>query len=467
MINPALVRIGAPIAALLLGVVLQQLGLTYAISVTLAITLWIAIWWISEALPIPATSILPFVLFPLFGIITHKQAAAALGSHVIILLMGGFMIAKGIEKSGLHRRMAMSMLKALAGKGGRWLVFAFMLVGATLSMWISNTATCLILLPIALAVLQQVEDKKLKVAVILGVAFSCNLGGIATLMGTPPNLIFAGIYEELTQQEFSFAQWSKIGFPLVILGLPLMALWLGRGVNSVVKVTLPETTPWRTEEKRVLWIFLLIVFLWVFRLEPFGGWSTWLNIPNAGDSTVALLGVALMFIVPSGKPLSEPSESAKKDYLLNWQTAVDIPWGMLILFAGGITLATAFQASGTSVWLGEKLSAFTDLPPFILILVICLAVTFLTEITSNTATTTLLMPVLGATAIASGIAPEIMMIPASISASCAFMLPVATAPNAIAFATEQFSMKDMLKEGLFLNIIMAILISSICYWQLV
>lgn len=457
--NKSTALFAGPVSAIILFFTLSANGIDQNIAITLAITLLTAAWWVTEALPIPATSLLPFVLFPLFGVLTHKEAAAGLGAHVILLLMGGFMIARGLEKSNLHKRLALNILKTVGGRGGKGLVFAFMISGALLSMWISNTATCLVLMPIALAVISQLDDKRMSVPVILGIAFSCNLGGIATLVGTPPNLIFAGVYEEVAGQEFGFLQWMKIGFPVVLIGLPLMALWLTRNVVTGEPVELPAPDNWSTAEKRVMAVFGLIVCLWIFRLEPFGGWSGALNIKTAGDSTVALLGVVLMFLIPSGK--------AKGDRLLNWETAVDIPWGMLLLFAGGITVAKAFQVSGTAEWIGGGLSATTEMHPFLLILSICLAVTFLTEITSNTATTTLLMPILAAAATAASVPIEIMMIPAAMSASCAFMLPVATAPNAIAYGSGHVSMKQMAREGLTLNLMMAVIISSLCYLVLI
>ena len=444
-----------PVGAIILFFILTANGIDQSICYTLAITLLTAIWWVTEALPIPATSLLPFVLFPLFGILTHKEAAAGLGAHVILLLMGGFMIAKGLEKSELHKRMALNILAKVGGRGGKGLVFAFMISGALLSMWISNTATCLVLMPIALAVVNRLDDKHMNAPIILGIAFSCNLGGIATLVGTPPNLVFAGVYEEVSGHEFGFLQWMKIGFPVVLIGLPLMALWLTRNLVTGEPVHLPGPGRWTTAERRVIWIFALIVALWVFRLEPFGGWSRLLDIKTAGDSTVALLGVGLMFLIPSG--------TKKDDRLLDWKAASDIPWGMLLLFAGGITIARAFQISGTAEWLGSALSSTTSMPPFLLVFSICLAVTLLTEITSNVATTTLLMPILAATATAASIPIELMMVPATISASCAFMLPVATAPNAIAYGTGHTSMKQMAREGVVLNLIMALVISTICY----
>ena len=452
------VLIAGPALAILVGVLSFFSQLPQPIAYTLAITSWVALWWVFEPVPIPVTSLLPFVLFPAAGVLTHKQAAMGLGSHVILLLMGGFMLAKGIENSGLHKRLAMSLLKLTGSRSGRPLVFAFMASGALLSMWISNTASCLVLLPIALAVLNQLEDDGLAVPLILGVAFSCNIGGIATLIGTPPNLVFAGVYESYTGEEFSFFAWLKLGLPIVILGLPLTALWLTRGLKKGQKVDLPSLGQWCSHERRALAVFSLVILLWVFRLEPFGGYSAFLGLQNVGDSTVALLGVVLMCVIPAQKKSAKP--------ILTWQQAADIPWGMLMLFAGGIVLAKAFQESGTAQMLGEALQGIEGLPPYLLIFGICLSITFLTELTSNVATTTLFMPVMAAAATAASLPLEVMMLPAAMSASCAFMLPVATAPNVIAFGTGRVTIRRMMSEGLVLNLMMAVIIASVLYLSL-
>jgi|SaaInlV_100m_DNA_5_1039725.scaffolds.fasta_scaffold07274_4 solute carrier family 13 (sodium-dependent dicarboxylate transporter), member 2/3/5 len=433
-------------------------GIEYIIAATAAITALTACYWITEALSIPVTSLIPIVAFPLFGVLSFSDAASGLGNHAIILLMGGFMMAKGLEKSGVHRRMALGILHAVGARGGKRIVIAFMLTSALLSMWISNTATALMLMPIALAVLGHLKDDRLNTPVVLGIAFACNVGGIATLVGTPPNVIFAGVYHTTTGMEFSFLEWMRLGLPVVLIGLPIIALWLTRNVEATGKVELPTSGDWHIEEKRVLAVFLATVFLWIFRSEPFGGWSALIGGSLAGDSTVALMSVIAMFLIPSGR--------GDNDHLLTWKWAGDIPWGMLLLFAGGITIAKAFQVSGLAELVGVGMANTVTLPPYLLILAICLSVTFLTEMTSNTATTTLLMPILAATAVATNIPPELLMIPAAMSASCAFMLPVATTTNAIAYGTGNVTVKQMAKEGFALNIVMAIVISGVCYFLL-
>lgn len=426
---------------------------TSAVAWTAAITLLTVILWVTEAIPIPATSLIPFALFPFAGVLTHKQVASAFGSHVILLLMGGFMLSKSLEKSGVHKRLAIYMVQLVGVNNGRRVVIGFMLAAAFLSMWISNTATTLILLPIALAALQHVDDKAMDTALILGIAYAASLGGIGTPIGTPPNIIFISIYQETIGQDVDFISWMQTGVPIVIVGLPLMAFWLTRNVSVKKAFVLPEVGDWRSAEKRVLIVFSLIALAWVTRKL----WSDWLGLPAVGDSTVAILGVVLMFVIPNGE---------KQGTLLDWRTASDIPWGMLLLFAGGIAIAKAFTASGLSEQMGAMLAGLSTLPLFVLILSLCLFVTFVTEFTSNTATATLLMPILATAGVAADIDPKLLMMPAAISASCAFMMPVATAPNAIVYSANKFHIKDMAREGFFLNILMAFVISFICYFTL-
>jgi len=443
----------APLLAFAFYFFLLGVGLAEKPATAAAITLLTVIWWVSEAIPIPATSLVPFALLPMFGVVDHKTVASSLGSHVILLLMGAFMLSKAIEKSGAHQRLAVYMVRLVGASSGRRLVLGFMLATGLLSMWISNTATTLIMLPIALAILANVDNKELKVALILGIAYSASVGGIGTPIGTPPNVIFMGIYEEHTGREFSFLAWMKIGVPIVLIALPIMAWWLTRNVKLEQEIKLPEQGKWRSEEKRTLWVFGLTALAWITRKEPFGGWSDLLNIPIAGDSTVALLAVVIMFLIPNGKG----------SRLLDWDTAKTIPWGMLLLFAGGIAIAKGFVASGLSQMLGDWLSSLASLPVIFMILTICLVVTYLTEITSNTATATLLMPILAVAASSAGYDPMVLMIPAAMCASCAFMLPVATAPNAIAYGTGEIEIKEMVKEGAILSFILSCLIALVCY----
>jgi len=313
------------------------------------------------------------------------------------------------------------------------------------------------LLPIALAVLESSKDKKLSIALLLGIAYACNVGGLGTPIGTPPNLIFMQVYQETTGIQMSFINWMKWGIPVVILFVPIIGIWLTRNLSFKEKLIIPSVGNWRQEEKRTLVIFFITALAWMTRLDPFGGWSEWLNLPQANDASVALLAAAIMFMIPNGSG----------DYLLNWKSAVKIPWGILLLFSGGICIASAFVSSGISQLIGEFLAQLSGVNIILLIGLICLSVTFLTEITSNTATTALLMPVLAAAGVGAAIDPRLMMVPAALSASCAFMLPVATGPNAVIFSSGRIPIKIMAYEGMILNFIGAVVITSICFLVLV
>ena len=460
--NTLIVFVALFTSVLTYGIVLS-LGASTAIAATLGITLFTAILWVSEAIPIPATSLIPFFAFPMAGVLTHKEAASSLGSHVILLLMGAFMLSKAIEKSEVHQRFALYMLRLTGGGSARRIIFAFMLTAALLSMWISNTATTLMLLPIALAVSQSLQNKSVSVAILLGIAYAASVGGVGTPIGTPPNIILMSVYQEHTGNEINFIDWMMIGIPIVLIAIPLMALWLSRGLGDIKSFNLPSIGQWKTPEIRVLSVFGVVALAWVTR--PI--WSEALGLTSVGDSTIALAGVVAMFLVPSGKDSHKPvAERDPKERLLDWQTANDIPWGMLLLFAGGICIAKAFSASGLSQQIGDMLSGMSDFPVFLLILSLCLFVTFLTEITSNTATATLLMPILAVTGSAIGVDPALLMMPAAISASCAFMLPVATAPNAIVYGANLFTIKDMAKQGIMLNIIVAFVVAGVVYFAL-
>ncbi|MEL6790757.1 MAG: SLC13 family permease [Pseudomonadota bacterium] len=443
------------------GVWANSAGFDRAIVTTIFITLLTASWWVTEAMPIPATSLVPFALFPLAGILTHKEAASALGSHVIILLMASFMLSKALEKSALHERLALYMIR-LVGVSGRRLVLGFMVAAAVLSMWISNSATTLMLATLALAIIARDDNPRLSVPLLLGIAYAASLGGTATLIGTPPNLIFADAFEQVTQAEYSFARFMVTGLPGVVIGVPVMALWLTRSLGGVRVPVLPEPGPWRSAEVRTMLVFGLAIILWITRAEPFGGWSGVFGITGAGDSTVAVFAVVLMFLVPSGNRAGDGRTSG----LLDWESASNIPWGLLLLFAGGICIAAGFRASGLDGVIGRSLAGLASLPPFLMIIGLCLSVTFLTEMTSNTATANLLMPVLAAVAVEAQIAPALIMIPAVISASCAFMLPVATAPNAIVYGTGKVTIGRMVREGFVLNIIIALIVATSAYLTL-
>ena len=450
----------APIVGTVISLTMLSYNWSIEGALTAGLTALCALWWIFEPIPIPATSMIPLGVMPLFGILDGKQVAQAYGDPLIILLMGGAMLSKAMEKSGAHRRIALAMVNLFGGDSLRSLVFGFMVASAVLSMWVSNTATTLMLVPVAYAVLDSIqhpeERGKLAVPLFLGIAYSASIGGLGTPIGSPPNVIFLKIYAEATGTMPSFLQWMIWALPVVVVMIPAAGLWLTRHLKSDQSAQLPEVGQWRQEEFRVLLIFGLTALAWITLREPFGGWTSWFGVPSANYAAVALTAVIIMFLVPNGKG----------GKLLDWDTAANIHWGVLLLFAGGIAIAKAFAITGISSAIGESLSSVTRLSIIVIIGVVALAVTFLTEITSNTATTSLLMPILAAAALGAGFEPALLMLPAALSASCAFMLPVATGPNAIVFGTGQITVERMVREGFILNLIGIVVITSVVYYWL-
>ncbi|EAQ97147.1 SLC13 family permease [Congregibacter litoralis] len=447
-----------PMLALAAALLAMGAGQSQAVAVVLAVAVICIVWWIFEPIAIPVTSLIPLAVLPLAGVLTPAEVGEAYGSPLILLLLGGFLLSQAMESSGAHRRIALGMIHLFGAKSPRRLVLGFMAAAAVLSMWISNTATTLMLLPVALAMLEGSEDKeRLAVPLLLGLAYAASVGGVGTPIGTPPNLIFMQVYQEYTGEEMSFTRWMSWGVPVVLLLVPAMAWSLTRGIERSASLELPVVGAWRSEERRVLAVFGLTALAWITRSEPFGGWRALLDLPQANDASVALLAVVLMCVVPNGRG----------GRLLDWEQASRIPWGVLLLFAGGICLAKGFVASGLSDVLGQALASLIDMPTILLILVVCLAVTFMTEATSNTASTTLLMPVLAAAALAASLPPELIMVPAAMSASCAFMLPVATAPNSVVFGSGLIKTTRMAREGLMLNFIAAAVVTLVCFGVMV
>ena len=393
-------------------------------------------------------------LLPLLGVISPADVGAAYGSPLILLLMGGFLLSKGMESTGAHTRIALTVVRLVGANEPRRLILGFMLAAALLSMWISNTATVLMLLPVALAVIASSSaPKALAPPLLLGLAWACSIGGLGTPIGTPPTLIFMQVYEETTGTAVSFSEWMTWGIPVVAVMVPTIALVLARQVPNDLTVALPDIGEWRSAEKRVLAIFALTALAWMTRTEPFGGWREWLDMPMANDAAVAFCAVIAMFV--SRDKTGEP--------LISWEQASAIPWGVLLLFAGGITLAKGFVASGLSTQVGELLANLALVPTLFAIVMVAILVTALTEATSNTATTALLMPILAAASMAAHIDPLILMVPATMSASCAFMLPVATAPNAVVFGTGQIGIQTMVRWGIWVNVLGVVVISAVVF----
>lgn len=436
----------------------------------LCVTLWMAIWWVTEVVPIAVTALLPIILFPLTGALGIESTTAAFGHKYIFLYLGGFFLAIAIEKWNLHKRIALNII-GLIGTKMKLIVLGFMIATGFLSMWISNTATSVMMLPIGMAIISVLNENSgsteqdpivFSKALLLAIAYSASIGGIATLIGTPPNLIFAGILEELYGIEIGFMEWMKIGFPIAAVLLFLCWKYL---TSYAFKLNTSEFPGGRTEinrlkkelgkisieEKRVLLVFSLTAFLWIsrsFLIAPF--------LPELDDTIIAIAGGIALFIIPAGK--------ATKRSLLNWEEAVTLPWGIILLFGGGMALAKAFDETGLASWIGEQLSNFQNLPLFLLIFIVVAVVNFLTEVTSNTATTAMLLPILAPIALAMGLHPYTLMISATLAASCAFMLPVATPPNAVVFGSGQLKISDMARAGLWMNILSIFLISLFIYF---
>ena len=442
------------VAAVMAGLLSHLFDQSQAASITSAVAILCVFWWIFEPIPIPVTSLVPMALLPLLGVISPADVGAAYGSPLILLLMGGFLLSKGMESTGAHTRIALTVVRLVGANEPRRLILGFMLAAALLSMWISNTATVLMLLPVALAVIASSSaPKALAPPLLLGLAWACSIGGLGTPIGTPPTLIFMQVYEETTGTAVSFSEWMTWGIPVVAVMVPTIALFLARQVPNDLTVALPDIGEWRSAEKRVLVIFVLTALAWMTRTEPFGGWREWLDMPMANDAAVAFCAVIAMFV--SRDKTGEP--------LISWEQASAIPWGVLLLFAGGITLAKGFVASGLSTQVGELLANLALVPTLFAIVMVAILVTALTEATSNTATTALLMPILAAASMAAHIDPLILMVPAAMSASCAFMLPVATAPNAVVFGTGQIGIQTMVRWGIWVNVLGVVVISTVVF----
>ena len=428
-------------------------GSEVALAVTVAVTVCCATWWIFEPVPAPITALLPLALFPMLGVLDGRQVAESYGHPLILLLAGGFMISRALESSGAHRRLALGMVRLFGGRSGRSLVFGFIAAAGLVSMWISNTATTLMLLPVALAVLQHYPDPRLKVPLVLAIAYAASIGGLGTPIGSPPNLVFMQVHELATGVRYGFLDWMAVGVPVVLVMLPVLAWWLTRRLGDTPPATLPPPPAWEAAERRVLVVFALTAVAWVTRTDPFGGWTTWLGMPGAGDASVALLAVVALAILPDGRD----------GRLLDWETASSIPWGALVLFGGGIALAAGFEASGLSAAVAAKLGGLGALPLPLLLLALCTGVVLLSEIASNTATAVLMMPILAATAPVIGVEPALLMFPAVLAASIGFMLPVATAPNAIAYGAADIDSARMLRAGAFMDLAGIVVVAAIGY----
>ncbi len=450
-------------------------------TATLAVAAIMAIWWITEAIPLAVTALLPVILFPMLGIMDGKAVSSIYFNHVIFLFIGGFIVALAMQKWNLHRRIAMRIL-LVTGTSQARLLLGFMLATAFLSMWISNTATTMMMVPILISVIAELETHDTKgqkrpyaSGLLLGVAYSASIGGMMTLVGTPPNLSFTRIYQIMFPEapEISFANWLLFALPAgIVLFLfawgYLYFVYKNKEAGKQIAATkireeYKKLGPLGAEERIILIDFILLAVLWVTRSDisigkfVIQGWSNIFTHPEfINDGTVAVIMSVLLFMIPS--------KSDKKQKLMDWQTAKKLPWGIVLLFGGGFALAGGFKESGLSIWMGEQLVFIADFHPIIIIACIALFMTFVTELTSNTATTEMILPVLAGLAVASETHPLLFMLPATMSASMAFMLPVATPPNAIIFGTNRIKIKEMVRTGLIMNLMGTFVITMAVYF---
>ncbi len=464
--------LAGPASFLIVLYLLEFEGLSQQGHLVLACTFWIALWWITEAIPIAVTAILPIVLFPLTGSLSLDETTACFGHKYIFLYVGGFMLAIAIERWNLHKRIALNII-GIIGTNMKSIVLGFMLATGFLSMWISNTATTVMMIPIGMAIISQLKDnpqmdsadtQTFGKMLMLSIAYSASIGGLATLIGTPPNLVLAGIIKEQYEVEITFATWMMFGLPVSVIMLAICWKYLTNyaftikttvfpGGKAEIKKQLIALGKVSYEERAVFAVFILTAFAWIsrsFLLERF--------IVGLDDTIIAVAAGLVLFVIPSS--------NEKDRALLTWEEAVKLPWGILLLFGGGLALAEAFKASGLAVWIGSQLSLLDGVMLILVLLILIASINFLTEITSNLATTAMILPILASLSIAINVHPYILMVGATLAASCAFMLPVATPPNAVVFGSGYLKIYDIVKAGIWLNILSIILLTLMVYFLL-
>ncbi|PYZ93413.1 anion transporter [Salipaludibacillus keqinensis] len=443
----------------------QPEGLSFEARGVLAGTVWIATWWITEAIPIPVTSLLPIILFPLVTTMEVGEVTPNYGDNIVFLFLGGFIIALALERWNLHKRIALTIINTI-GTSTKRLMLGFMLATAFLSMWISNTATAMMMVPIGTAIIYQfshlIDEKTVPNAkqqeeifakgLMIAIAFAASIGGLGTIIGTPPNTILAGQLREIFDVDLSFANWMMFGVPLAAVLLIIAWVYLITfafpmkmteipGGREVVDNERKALGPMSADEKMVMTVFSLTAIAWILRSFVLQEYVH----ESIDDTMIAITGALVLFLIPSFK-----YQGVK---LMNWHTAKDVPWGILILFGGGLAIAGSFGETGLDEWIGEQLTVLVGVQFIVIVLAVTVLVVFLTEITSNTASATMLMPIMASLAYAIDVHPFAMMVPAAIAASCAFMLPVATPPNAVVFGSGYLKMGDMIKAGFWMNLI--------------
>ncbi|SDX62262.1 SLC13 family permease [Nitrosomonas halophila] len=444
-------------------------GMSVSAWYTAGIALLLAVWWSTEVLPIPVTSLLPILLFPALGVMSTAESTASYAAPTIFLLLGGFLIAMGLEKWNLHRRLALHLL-ARTGNNPAIVLAGFMGITALLSMWISNTASALMMTPIALSLTTDLAKtsahQRFTLCLMLGIAYSASIGGLATIIGTPPNLLLVAFMQQTYGFEISFLDWMLLGLPVagVMLCLAWWVLLKWAMPFDISKVRLSQGSivgdlkklgKLSVPEKRLAFVFLLVATAWIVRVpvQQYFPMLSWLD-----DTLIAVGGAVLMFIIPAG------GAAEKWAALLDWERTRNIPWGVLLLFGAGLSLARGIEKTGLALWLGEHLAIATTLQPVLMIAGLVALVIFMTELTSNTATTATLLPVLAALSLAGDLTPMLLFAPAALAASCAFMLPVATAPNAVVYSTGNVTIPQMARAGLKLNLIGILVITGMTYW---
>ncbi|MGB3800112.1 MAG: SLC13 family permease [Lewinella sp.] len=466
-----LALLAGPLAFVLVRMLYHPADLSTEANAVLACTMWVAIWWIFEVIPISATALLPLVLFPLTGADSLEATASAYGHKYVFLYLGGFILAIGIERWNLHRRIALNIIN-LSGTGISRIILGFMLATALLSMWISNTATSVMMLPIGLAIVTQLRDnpeteedenQRFGKSLMLAIAYSASIGGIASLIGTPPNLVLAGVVEETFGVEITFAQWLKFGVPVSATLLFICWFYLTRiafpfkrgdfpGGRQEIRRLLRELGPMRYEERIVLVVFVTTALLWILRslvLTRF--------LPALDDTIIAIAAGLALFLIPT---------KDRERMLITWEEAVQLPWGIILLFGGGLALAGGFETSGLAAWIAGRLALLDGMSLIVLLLIIVASVNFLTEITSNLATTAMLLPVLAPMALTLDVNPYMLLVGATVAASCAFMLPVATPPNAVVFGSGYLRIPDMVRRGIWMNVVSIVVILLFVYFLL-
>ncbi|MCY8101975.1 DASS family sodium-coupled anion symporter [Bacillus haynesii] len=450
-------------------------GLSYEGRMVLAITLWVAVWWITEAVPIPAASLLPIVLLPLTGALEGAAVTSSYGDPIVFLFLGGFLIALAMERWNLHKRIALNIISVVGTSTSR-IVLGFMAATGFLSMWVSNTAAVMMMLPIGTAIIHQVsavmkserkdlagEEAKFSKALIFSIGYAGTIGGLGTLIGTPPNIILAANIKKLYGVEVSFGGWMAFAVPVVVILLVAVWLYLTKVAHPIKMKELPGGKELILEEKRklgkmsfeetmVLLVFGFAAFMWVTRTFL---WDD--KIPGIDDTMIAIFAASLLFLIPSLN---------KGGRVLDWSVSKDLPWGILLLFGGGLALATGFKETGLAEWIGGRLTVLDGFNFVVIVVISATLVLFLTEITSNTATATMILPVLASLALALNVHPYALMVPAAMAANCAFMLPVGTPPNAIIFASGKLKISEMVRTGFIINIFTLILIVGAVFYIL-